>query len=115
MKGLAKANPLHVQAALGGAALSDMPDQDVLQYLRVPTLILAWEDDTAHPVSTATELADLLPDVRDLVICHPGNIDDWESALATFVKKISASETAPRLQDRKKPTTLKRKRASTGA
>lgn len=96
MKGLAQANPLHVQAALGGAARSDMPDQGLLQQLHIPTLILAWEDDTAHPVSTATELADLLPDVRGLVVCHPGDVSEWESAMAVFVKKIAATQTGAR-------------------
>jgi 3-oxoadipate enol-lactonase len=96
MKGLAKANPLHVQAALGGAARSDMPDQGLLRQLQIPTLILAWEDDTAHPVSTAEELSDTLPDVRDLVVCHPGDISEWETALVKFVKQIAAKRIAHR-------------------
>jgi len=88
-RGLAQANPLHVQAALGGAALSDMPEPRQLRELNVPTLILAWEDDTAHPVSTATTLAETLPDVRGMVLCHPGDIREWESALTAFVKEIA--------------------------
>lgn len=87
MKGLARANPLHVQAALGGAAQSDMSNLDALRELDVPTLILAWEDDTAHPVSTAEELANTLPDVRDLVVCHPGDVGDWEPAMVDFVRQ----------------------------
>jgi 3-oxoadipate enol-lactonase len=89
MKGLALANPLHVQAALGGAAKSDMPSPELLEQLRIPTLILAWEDDTAHPVSSATKLANTLPNVRDLVICHPGDISEWETAMVDFVKHIA--------------------------
>jgi pimeloyl-ACP methyl ester carboxylesterase len=88
-KGLAQANPLHVQAALGGAALSDMPGPDELGGLDVPTLILAWEDDAAHPVATAEALADILPDVRGMVLCHPGDIGAWESELVSFVKDIA--------------------------
>jgi pimeloyl-ACP methyl ester carboxylesterase len=88
-KGLALANPLHVQAALGGAALSDMPEPAQLGKLKVPTLILAWEDDTAHPVSTAEALADTLPDVRDTVVCHPGDISAWQQALEAFVRKVT--------------------------
>jgi 3-oxoadipate enol-lactonase len=95
MKGLAKANPLHVQAALGGAARSDLADRDRLQQLHVPTLILAWEDDTAHPVSTATDLADTLPDVRGLVVCHPSDVSEWESALTAFVKEIATTAGVP--------------------
>ncbi len=109
-KGLAMANPLHVQAALGGAARSDMPDRAQLQELRIPTLILAWEDDAAHPVSTASELADTLPDVRGLVICQPGDISEWESALADFVKGIATAESVIRRPPRKKRVAHKRKR-----
>ena len=101
MKGLATANPLHVQAALGGAARSDMPEQALLRKLRVPTLILAWEDDAAHPVSTATALADTLPDVRGLVICSADDISEWESALVEFVKSIAATSSVTRRRARK--------------
>ena len=90
MKSLAQANPLHVQATLGGAALSDMADEEQLQELKVPTLILAWEDDTAHPLSTAEALADVLPNVHDLVVCHPSDITAWEEAMVDFVKKVAA-------------------------
>jgi 3-oxoadipate enol-lactonase len=114
-KGLAQANPLHVQAALGGAARSDMPDRALLQQLRVPTLILAWEDDTAHPVSTATELADTLPDVHGLVICQPDDISEWQSALVEFVKHIAATLSVTRRPARKKRVVGKRKRARAAA
>jgi pimeloyl-ACP methyl ester carboxylesterase len=115
MKGLARANPLHVQAALGGAARSDLADRKRLQELHVPTLILAWEDDAAHPLSTATDLADTLPDVRGLVVCHPGDISEWETALATFVQEISATRVKPRVSGRKKPAAAKRRRGKAAA
>jgi 3-oxoadipate enol-lactonase len=115
MKGLAQANPLHVQAALGGAARSDMPDHALLRQLQVPTLILAWEDDVAHPVSTATALADTLPDVRGLVICQPDDISEWQSALAEFVKEIAATQSVTRRPARKKRVVGKRKRGMAAA
>jgi pimeloyl-ACP methyl ester carboxylesterase len=115
MKGLAMANPLHVQAALGGAARSDMPDLALLRQLQVPALILAWEDDTAHPVSTATELADTLPDVHGLVICQPDDVSEWESALVEFVKHIAATPTVSRRPARKRRVVGKRKRRSAAA
>jgi pimeloyl-ACP methyl ester carboxylesterase len=90
MKGLARANPLHVQAILRGAALSDMPDLSTLEKLDVPTLILAWEDDTAHPLTTATTLAETLPRVHSLIISHPTDISDWTPALCEFLDKLAA-------------------------
>jgi pimeloyl-ACP methyl ester carboxylesterase len=110
MKGLAQANPLHVQAALGGAAQSDMPDPDLLRQLQIPTLILAWEDDTAHPVTTAVELSNTLPDVRGLVVCHPGDIGDWQPALLKFVKQVTAKPAADRPPTGHKAAIKKRKR-----
>ena len=109
MKGLAQANPLHVQAALGGAAKSDMPDPALLRQLQIPTLILAWEDDNAHPVSTAEKLAKTLPDVRGLVVCHPGDIGEWQSALLKFVKQIAVKPAAARPPVRTKAATKKPK------
>lgn len=91
MKGLAQANPLHVQAALRGAARSDLPEKGQLKQLHVPTLILAWEGDDAHPVSTATELYNNLPNVHDLVVCHPGDLSEWEPALVEFVQKVTST------------------------
>ena len=106
---LFSATRLHVQAALGGAAKSDMPDPDRLRQMQIPTLILAWEDDSAHPVSTAEKLAKTLPDVRGLVVCHPGDIGEWQSALLKFVKQIAVKPAAARPPVRTKAATKKPK------
>jgi len=90
MKGLASANPRHIQAALRGAALSDMPDKASLAKLNVPTLILAWQDDMAHPVSTATALAEILPQVRSFIISDPADLADWTPALCQFLDEIGS-------------------------
>lgn len=115
MKGLARANPLHVQAALGGAARSDMANRDDLEQLQIPTLILAWEDDSAHPVSTATELAERLPDVRELVVCHPGDITQWQSSMLQFIKDISKESSSHRAPTRKKTAVKKGRRRKAAA
>jgi pimeloyl-ACP methyl ester carboxylesterase len=113
-KGLAQANPLHVQAALGGAALSDMPEPGQLRELDIPTLILAWEDDAAHPVSTAEVLADTLPDVRGMVLCHPGDLGEWRSALVAFVKGVAGKLPARPSPARNKRAASKSKRRKSG-
>lgn len=43
-----------------GAADSDLPEPDALRDVDLPALILAWEGDPVHPVSTAEELSSLL-------------------------------------------------------
>jgi 3-oxoadipate enol-lactonase len=45
---------------LRGAASSDLPTREELHDVVVPTLILAWTGDDAHPVSTAETLAELM-------------------------------------------------------
>ena len=49
-----------VPSILRGAASSDLPTRDEVHSLVIPTLILAWTGDPAHPVSTAETLAELM-------------------------------------------------------
>ena len=49
-----------VPSILRGAASSDLPTREEIHGLCVPTLILAWTGDPAHPVSTAETLAELM-------------------------------------------------------
>jgi 3-oxoadipate enol-lactonase len=88
IKSLGRANPRYVQATLRGAAQSDLPDTAALQELQVPTLILAWEDDTAHPVSTAEALAESLPQVHALHVASPHESPGWTEAICDFVDAV---------------------------
>jgi pimeloyl-ACP methyl ester carboxylesterase len=49
-----------VPCILRGAAASDLPTRDEVHNIVMPTLILAWTGDPAHPVSTAEKLAELM-------------------------------------------------------
>ena len=49
-----------VPAILRGAASSDLPTRDEVRSVVVPTLILGWQGDHGHPLSTAEELAELM-------------------------------------------------------
>lgn len=91
-KGLARSDPLQVQAALRGAALSDMPSPEQLARIKIPTLILAWVNDMAHPISTAEKLTACLPDVRELVVCHPDDLSAWLPAMLRFLKTVRTRE-----------------------
>jgi pimeloyl-ACP methyl ester carboxylesterase len=85
---LATANPLYVQAALTGAARSDLPDTGTLRQLDMPTIIFSWKDDRIHPVSTAEILADTLPNVLSLEISEPGDTGDWTDKLCGFLDQL---------------------------
>lgn len=91
---LAQANPFHVQAALRGAAMSDLPQPEALSGLTMPVLIIAWEDDPIHPVSTAHMLAETLPDVRGLIVSTAEDTACWTAAVCDFLREVRAGAQA---------------------
>ena len=86
---LTTANPLYVQAALQGAALSDLPSKHKLRKLDVPTIIFTWSGDKIHPVSTAKILADRLPNVTSLVISDADDVHGWTAQACQFLDQVS--------------------------
>ena len=74
-------------ALLRGAALSDLPPAEQLRAIGVPTTILAWTEDPAHPVSTAEALADLLPRTRLEVAASPADLARWPEILMADVAR----------------------------
>ncbi len=86
---LAQANPLYVQAALRGAALSNLPTKSRLRDLQMPTIIFSWRGDGNHPESTAEILADALPNVQSLVTSDANDTGDWTGDLCDFLDKVA--------------------------
>lgn len=72
-------------ALLRGAATSDLPPLRELASIDAPTLILAWSDDPTHPVSTAVQLADTLPNARLVVAQTPYGVMAWPGLFADHV------------------------------
>jgi 3-oxoadipate enol-lactonase len=72
-------------AVLRGAATSDLPPQRELATIETPTLILAWTDDMTHPVSTATQLAETLPNTRLVLAQTPYGVMAWPGLFADHV------------------------------
>jgi 3-oxoadipate enol-lactonase len=73
---------------LRGAGASDLPAKEALAQLTMPTLILAWSDDPGHPMSTATELAHLLPRAELQVASHADDVRRWPNLVAEFVRSV---------------------------
>lgn len=78
------AEPL-LPSALRGAALSDLPATEQLARLSHPTLILSWDTDPVHPVSTAEYLAGTLPDARLHVSKTVDDIRTWPERIGAFL------------------------------
>lgn len=72
---------------LRGAALSDLPAPSDIARIDVPTTILAWVDDPGHPLSTAEELAALLPRATVTVARTPGDVEAWPEVLSRDVDR----------------------------
>ncbi|MGO2862036.1 MAG: alpha/beta fold hydrolase [Brevibacterium sp.] len=72
-----------------GAALSDLPDRDRIASLTLPTTVLAWIDDPAHPVSTAETLASLMPNATLQVASAPADVRRWPAVLAANVAEAA--------------------------
>jgi len=79
-----------VAAILRGAAASDFPEPDAVARLRQPALLLAWEGDDGHPLSTAERLAELLPEATLSVARRLQDLGAWPQRVAEFCTRQSA-------------------------
>lgn len=70
---------------LRGAAASDLPAAEAVRRITQPTLVLAWDTDPGHPVSTAERLAELLPDAELQVATTLDHIRAWPKLAADFL------------------------------
>jgi pimeloyl-ACP methyl ester carboxylesterase len=69
---------------LTGAGRSDLPPKGELRRLDQPALILAWDTDPGHPVSTAEALHELLPNSELSVAATLAEVRRWPARVAAF-------------------------------
>ena len=75
---------------LRGSSISDLPPHDKFKAPAIPALILAWSDDSTHPIKTAKELTALLPK-SELVIANSINdVAKWPQMIYKFIEEISS-------------------------
>ncbi|MFC5830697.1 alpha/beta fold hydrolase [Nonomuraea insulae] len=72
-------------AVLRGLAGSDLPDRTALAVLSHPTLIIAWDKDSAHPLSTAREIAELIPGAELRITRTPADRRTHGRQIASFL------------------------------
>jgi 3-oxoadipate enol-lactonase len=70
-----------------GAAMSDLPSREQVAAITVPTTVLAWVDDPAHPLSTAEALVELMPHATLQVAGTPEEVRRWPGVLAEDVAR----------------------------
>ncbi len=71
-----------------GAALADLPSAAELATIDIPTLILGWVDDPAHPLSTAYWLHEVLPDSQLVVAKTPEDVVTWPRLVANHIADL---------------------------
>jgi pimeloyl-ACP methyl ester carboxylesterase len=72
-------------AILRGAALSDLPSRETVRRIVVPTLILAWDGDPAHPLATAETLHELIVLSELHVARDMAEVRAWPSIVRGFL------------------------------
>ncbi len=70
---------------LRAAARSDLPRPEEARSIIVPTLLLAWEGDPAHPVATAQALADAMVQSDLRIAKDLGDTKAWPSDIEEFL------------------------------
>jgi pimeloyl-ACP methyl ester carboxylesterase len=78
-------------AVLRGAASSDLPPPDVVRAVPAPTLLLPWDTDPGHPVSTSERLAELLPDAELHVALRLRDVATWTDRIEAFLERVAGS------------------------
>ena len=78
---------LSLVAALRGAAGSDLPTPAQLARIRdIPAVILAWDTDPAHPVSSAERLAACFSHADLHVATAPETVGSWADEVQHFLE-----------------------------
>jgi pimeloyl-ACP methyl ester carboxylesterase len=83
---LAQTDPKQLALLYRGARLCNLPERETLRSLTMPALILAWEGDPGHPLSTAEELARLLPNSHLVIARNMQDLEQWTTEIISFLK-----------------------------
>lgn len=75
-------------AVLRGAAESDLPAMDAIRSIEAPTLVLAWDADPGHPLSTAERLVHRLPRAELHVARDISDLGSWTERIETFLARL---------------------------
>lgn len=87
LEGIAAIPRTRLAAILRGAADSDLPPPDELAAAvgDRPVLVLAWDSDAGHPVSTAEALGGALPHAEVHVATTPAEVLAWPATVGSFL------------------------------
>ena len=72
-------------SVLRGAGASDLPEEQLVATIELPTLILAWAGDPGHPVSSAQRLNELIAGSQLKVAETPEDFRAWGTLADDFL------------------------------
>ena len=82
-------DPARLAQVFRGATTAQLPDREAIAALTQPTLILAWTGDPTHPVATADELAELLPQAERSVVSDLRSVLGWSGLVQDFLENLA--------------------------
>lgn len=71
--------------AYRGAAKANLPAKEKIMQIECPVLILAWTQDPGHPIESAEELGDLLPNAEVHIAETPDDVGQWTTMVREFI------------------------------
>lgn len=82
---LRRCTPERLAQVLRGAGRADLPPRETIATIEIPALILAWTGDPVHPISTAEQLAELLPNATLKVASSRTDFEQWTASVTKFL------------------------------
>lgn len=81
-------DPTRLARVFRGSTVADLPTRQAVASIEVPTLILAWTGDPAHPTTTAEELSGLISTSELSVASTAEELAQWTDQVDSFVKSV---------------------------
>lgn len=81
---LRAADPERLARAFRGAGGADLPPPNAIASISAPTLILAWTGDSGHPVSSASQLHDLIGGSELHISSTAADYATWTDRIVEF-------------------------------
>jgi 3-oxoadipate enol-lactonase len=83
---LGSSDPERLSRVFRGAGTADLPAEDEIARIDVPTLILAWTGDPGHPMATAARLQELMPHAELAVATTPAGLETWTGRVVSWLR-----------------------------
>ena len=81
-------DPARLAVVFRGSTVADLPDRAAVARIDVPTIVLAWTGDAAHPESTAEELARLIDGAELQLASTADDLATWTATIERFLASL---------------------------